>query len=47
MRLLDTEIFHDKQEAEELSLFQIEVIQEIGKSKAILSRKYDPVHPYF
>ncbi|XP_021255790.1 dynein heavy chain 7, axonemal isoform X4 [Numida meleagris] len=39
-RLLDTEIFHNKQEAEELASFQIKVIQEIGKSKAVLSRKW-------
>lgn len=47
LRLLDTEIFHSKQEAEELSFFQNKVMKEIGKSKMILSKKYDPVYPYF
>ncbi|NXJ14869.1 DYH7 protein, partial [Odontophorus gujanensis] len=42
LRLLDTEIFHSKQEAEELVSFQIKVVQEIGKSKAVLSRKWLP-----
>ncbi|NXY69389.1 DYH7 protein, partial [Glareola pratincola] len=42
LRLLDTEIFHNKREAEELSFFQNEVIKEIGKSKAILSKKWFP-----
>uniref|UniRef100_A0A8V0Y274 Dynein axonemal heavy chain 7 n=1 Tax=Gallus gallus TaxID=9031 RepID=A0A8V0Y274_CHICK len=42
LRLLDTDLFHNKQEAEELASFQIKVIQEIGKSKAVLSRKWLP-----
>ncbi|XP_031456999.1 dynein heavy chain 7, axonemal isoform X1 [Phasianus colchicus] len=42
LRLLDTELFHNKQEAEELASFQVQVIQEIGKSKAVLSRKWLP-----
>ncbi|XP_068804373.1 dynein axonemal heavy chain 7 isoform X1 [Struthio camelus] len=42
LRLLDTEIFRNKQEAVEVSSFQIEVIGEIGNSKAILSRKWFP-----
>ncbi|XP_028940048.1 dynein heavy chain 7, axonemal, partial [Antrostomus carolinensis] len=41
-RLLDTEIFHNKQEAEELSSFQNTVMNEIGKSKVILSNKWFP-----
>ncbi|XP_048808316.1 dynein axonemal heavy chain 7 isoform X2 [Lagopus muta] len=42
LRLLDTELFHNKQEAKELASFQVQVIQEIGKSKAVLSRKWLP-----
>ncbi|XP_015723152.1 dynein heavy chain 7, axonemal isoform X2 [Coturnix japonica] len=40
LRLLDTEVFHNKRDAQELSSFQMKVIQEIGKSKAVLSRKW-------
>ncbi|KAM9235850.1 LOW QUALITY PROTEIN: dynein axonemal heavy chain 7 [Leptosomus discolor] len=42
LRLLDTEIFHNKQKAEDLAFFQIEVMKEIGKSKLILSKKWLP-----
>ncbi|XP_009641827.1 dynein heavy chain 7, axonemal [Egretta garzetta] len=42
LRLLDTEIFHNKQEAEELSFFQNKVMKEIGKTKLILSKKWFP-----
>ncbi|KAM6332812.1 dynein axonemal heavy chain 7 [Podargus strigoides] len=42
LRLLDTKIFHDKQEAEELFFFQNKIMKEIGKSKAILSKKWLP-----
>ncbi|NXJ63442.1 DYH7 protein, partial [Rostratula benghalensis] len=42
LRLLDTEIFHNKQEAEELSFFQNTVMKETGKSKAILLKKWFP-----
>lgn len=47
LRLLDTEIFQNKHEAEDLSFFQNKVMKEIGKSKVILSKKYDQVYPYF
>ncbi|XP_010190705.1 PREDICTED: dynein heavy chain 7, axonemal, partial [Mesitornis unicolor] len=42
LRLVDTEIFHNKKEAEELSFFQNKVMKEIEKSKAILSKKWLP-----
>ncbi|XP_074685677.1 dynein axonemal heavy chain 7 isoform X1 [Strix aluco] len=42
LRLLDTEIYHNKQEAEDLSFFQNKVVKEIGKSKVILSKKWFP-----
>ncbi|NWR70665.1 DYH7 protein, partial [Centropus unirufus] len=48
LRLLDTEIFHNKREAEELSFFQNKVMMEIGKSKVILLKKWFPeVHKIF
>ncbi|KAM9284699.1 LOW QUALITY PROTEIN: dynein axonemal heavy chain 7 [Cariama cristata] len=42
LHLLDTEIFHDKEEAEDLSFLQKKVMKEIGKSKVILSKKWFP-----
>ncbi|KAM9628836.1 dynein axonemal heavy chain 7 [Morphnus guianensis] len=42
LRLLDTEIFQNKHEAEDLSFFQNKVMKEIGKSKVILSKKWLP-----
>ncbi|XP_040459651.1 dynein heavy chain 7, axonemal [Falco naumanni] len=42
LRLFDTEIFHSKQEAEDLTFFQNKVMKEIEKSKEILSKKWFP-----
>ncbi|NWI17514.1 DYH7 protein, partial [Crypturellus soui] len=42
LRLIDTEIFRNKQGAAELSSFQIKAMREIGNSKVILSRKWFP-----
>ncbi|XP_054237169.1 dynein axonemal heavy chain 7 [Indicator indicator] len=42
LRLLATEIFHNKQEAEELCFFQNAVMREIGKSRVILHTKWFP-----
>ncbi|NXI39314.1 DYH7 protein, partial [Galbula dea] len=42
LRLLDTEIFRNKQEAEELSCFQNAVMSAIGKSRVILHTKWLP-----
>ncbi|NXN97801.1 DYH7 protein, partial [Rhinopomastus cyanomelas] len=42
LRLLNTEIFHNKEEAEDLSFFQNEVMKEIEKSREILLTKWLP-----
>ncbi|NWW88000.1 DYH7 protein, partial [Rhynochetos jubatus] len=42
LRLLDTQIFHNKQEAEDLLFFQNKIMKEIEKSKGILSKKWLP-----
>ncbi|XP_062475626.1 dynein axonemal heavy chain 7 isoform X1 [Pezoporus occidentalis] len=41
-RLLDTQIFHNQPEAEDLSGFQNKIVKEIGKARAILSKNWLP-----